>query len=845
MNRYFHTFFLLGYGLVFFVALFAPINSSHAESTWFERRQFAFAKRAFQDHIYDVSQLKIDAFLKKYPESEFKHEARWLLAQCHFFLGDLNLALEIFSRPPDDPSHPLIPAYQFWKAETLSASKQVPDAIKEYRLFLNKNPEHELAEKARVGLSKVLFQSGNSQEALDILNPLLEPSVNNTTRWSARLQAARIAIAQGRFEEGLERIQTLLQEKPSGTVLYEASFLEGEARLETGRSTEALAAYRRITSDNLAQPRHLIVSSWLRIGDILSQEKKWSEASAAYEGAFRTALDSGQIQQAVLKYLQAQYRNQTLTKGAMEIRNFAKKNPQTAIAGLYAIGKYYFDEKKYDAAISELHHLIEQYPASSWVWNARLTLAESLLALNQKDDALSLLTTLSTDAPEAEIKSRALAITAETLQASGDLSGAAKLYQSAAQASSGKLKEALLVRALHGLADAGDLEAYQKTEALFFKEFPQTDQRVPLLMKKASLFEKSGQADQARTLYIELASSQSSPQNTAEALYRLGLSAYDEGKTADALAAFEGIEQNHPDFAKMDESLYLKYQCEHVLQSRPTTEIHQSLLAWVERFPNSKWLPDARNFIGNLLEIRGLYAEAVAQYRLVIENYPKTSYSDQSAYWAGKSLLAMKQYQDAIVILETIQSNSTWKPYGRIAQILCYMRLGDYTSALKISDSLISLKLPPAVISFAQLRRAECLYTLAANDRSLYPQALQAAEAVLAINEASSVERNEAGFIKGEIYQKMNQSHRALEAFLDVVYGQVLPMESTHISAQPESHWFIKSGLAAARIRENQGDIRGAVEIYRILERLGEPNRDEFRRKIEDLKNEHFLYENS
>ncbi|NJK91466.1 MAG: hypothetical protein HC904_06345 [Blastochloris sp.] len=59
----------------------------------------------------------------------------------------------------------------------------------------------------------------------------------------------------------------------------------------------------------------------------------------------------------------------------------------------------------------------------------------------------------------------------------------------------------------------------------------------------------------------------------------------------------------------------------------------------------------------------------------------------------------------------------------------------------------------------------------------------------------------------------------------------------------PEFFWFIRSGVAAAAMREDKGDFRGAVEIYRILERLGDPNRDEFRKRIEDLKSKNFLYE--
>jgi hypothetical protein len=43
-------------------------------------------------------------------------------------------------------------------------------------------------------------------------------------------------------------------------------------------------------------------------------------------------------------------------------------------------------------------------------------------------------------------------------------------------------------------------------------------------------------------------------------------------------------------------------------------------------------------------------------------------------------------------------------------------------------------------------------------------------------------------------------------------------------------------------LQEKKGDFRGALAIYRILENAGGPSQLAFTRKIEDLRNRHFLW---
>jgi TolA-binding protein len=829
------------------------VPESRADTSFFERRNFAFAKRAFQDSLYDVAKIKLEKFLEKYPESDLETEARWLLGQSQFFLGEFDPALKQFQNPPAreaDSGASFFPGFLFWEGQCLAATERLPEAESVFRNFLKEFPEHELRAQVQIALSKVLFRKEQPEEALRTLDPLLNDQEPSKDAQLARLQKARIEIGIGKLDEALTSLQRLSEKTEKGLegeLIYEAALLQGKILSQKESWDEALQCFQKITGDSLARPRHRIVEAWYQSGKVQTGRQEWKLASEAFENAFRLALDSSRIQEAVLAYLDAQFRNKTLTKGALEVRNFVNKNPQTAVSGLYAIGRYFFLEKKYDAAITELDHLTKNYPDSRWVWPARLTIAESLLLQGQEESGRELLVELSQNADDSSVKIRALTLLGECAYEGQDYTRAAELFREASElpsAQSGET-ETLLARSLFAFARAGQMEPFVETEKRFLEAFPKSAYRVDILMEKADLFEESGKNEQARKLYSQLAQQEFNPTQTAEALYRLGMTSFEIGDLNEALTAFTALEKNHPEFPRLDHAVFRKIQSQQILGSHSSEDLQQSLIAWLETFPNSLLKGRVHNTIGNLLENRGLYAEAVTQYRTVIESAPSSQEADQAAFWGGKCLFQLKQHEDAIAMLEKVRDESPWKPNARLTQILCTMHMGDYAAALKIAEAVLKSDPAAEIESFARLRQAECLFTLSSEDRSLYPAALTAVNHVVEMESATSAERNEAGFIKGEILQKMNRSNEALEAFLDVVYAQFLPEETTGLASQPEVHWFIKSGLAAARIKEGQGDIRGAVEIYRILERIGEPNRREFRRKIEDLKNEYFIYETS
>jgi len=72
-----------------------------------------------------------------------------------------------------------------------------------------------------------------------------------------------------------------------------------------------------------------------------------------------------------------------------ELSEFLKNNPNNEFAdkSIYYIGKAQYELKRYEIAIDEFQKLLEKYPKSEFKCWALLKQAESLLALNKKEES--------------------------------------------------------------------------------------------------------------------------------------------------------------------------------------------------------------------------------------------------------------------------------------------------------------------------------------------------------------------------------------------------------------------------------------------------------------------------
>jgi len=835
-----HVLLLLAIGLV---------SSAQAKPGEGEKKALTVAQKAFQDSQYDVAAIKLQDFLKAYPKSESAAEATLLLGQSFFFQDNKDKALDIFQNSPATTTEELKGDFAFWKAETLLIQEKWDAAVESYRAFVKLYPGNSHLNEALLHLSGALLGNGKPEEAKEVLLPLMALKTTDKQRHPAVLQQARILASTGNYAEAGSLLIMLLNEKLERSVLYPAAYLAGEVNLQAKEFNDAQKNFRLITNDSRAYPKSLVAKAWLGNGAAFEGEQKWGQAAEAYEKALAFSDDPALVESSVIRFLSAHTKASTLAQGTLKVRQMAR-NPKEKIGalGFYAIGKFYFDAKNYDAAISEMDNFISSNPDSSWVPTAQLLVADSLYQKKDTAAAVTAFNELVKQKKNKEASLQARLRLAEISYAEGDFPGAAENFLAASQSDAGNLAEGAWFRGLISLAKGGNLEEFKKQFKLFGDKFPGSPRKNELLLEQAALLDQSGKGAEARKIYETVAAE--SADNKAEALLRLGRSAIQAPVDYEkAIQTLTALEKDYPDYPHLDQavSMRIRAQVENLQFKDKEAEGRKEYQKFITRFPDSPEIPQITLQLAQSYSNEGNHAEAQVRFEKLAADFPKAknNIADFALYSAGRSAMAQSEFKQAVAILEKIPQDSPFKTPARLAQVRCYMFQNNYLDAIRICDSILLNRKEDDAWVEASIRKANCLYTLAAEDTQKYLLALEVTSKVFASKEAAVHQRNEAGHLKGAILQKLNRGSEAMEAYLDVVYSQVLPTEITGQTQHPEFYWFIKSGQAAASMREDKGDVRGAVEIYHILERLGDPNREEFRRKIESLRSKNFLYEES
>jgi tetratricopeptide (TPR) repeat protein len=327
----------------------------------------------------------------------------------------------------------------------------------------------------------------------------------------------------------------------------------------------------------------------------------------------------------------------------------------------------------------------------------------------------------------------------------------------------------------------------------------------------------------------------------AEATLRRASSLLRGGDYSGAIAAFAEFEKSFPNSPLLPQALASGIEAR--LRSKEFTgaQARVEFTKILTRFPNSTLAPAITFQIAQTHYEERNHGEALTAFREMATKYPKDPLADNALYYAAQSALALGNPNEAIKLLRLVPENSPLRLDARLAEIDACRASGDYSGGLQIANSLLASRTPdqrPWVE--VTKRRLACEFALGANDRASLERAASTAASLIASPISDSSERNEAGFIRGKCLEQLGREEDALQAYLDVLYGRS-GTQAAGVS-QPEYLWFARAGAEAARIQESRRDFRGALAIYRILEKAGGPNQAAFARKIDDLRNRYFLW---
>lgn len=770
-------------------------------------------------------------------------EAQVLLAEALLADGRPSEALGSIPKniPPDLTNRVVLT-----RASALNEVGRWKEALAEWKRLDFSALSREESGQARLALATALLNENEREAGKKELRELLEK--DSPSADAARLLLVKTFLADGKQEEAEKEISAI-RETASPAIQAEARYWKAEILATRGKSEEARELFQKLVEDADGAGRDLLARGWIAIGRIDRARGKPADAATALEKALDRGGNPETYLAAAREYLAAAQASQSLPTAALRLRDSVRERENDdEKRGRYApalllLGTATLEAGNAEAAAADLDNLIKNYPSSSAAPGAQIVLAEALAKQGQEGAAREQLRNLlKKDGLAAEVLVRAQLSLGDLLLKEGKAFEAATAYETALKnASDPKEAELALFNAALATARIPDPVGFGRLEKNFSENFPASDRRAALALERGRMLESKGDSAASRNALEEVAQLPGSGNFQAEAFLRRANSLLRAGSYPEAATAFDDFEKAFPNSPLLPQALASGIEARLRAKELTGTQARAEFAKILSRFPESTLAPALSFQIAQTHYEEKNHGEALTAFREMAKKFPKDPLADNALYYAGLSALALGNPEEATKLFRSLSENSPLRTDARLAEIDASRSAGDYNGGLQIANSLLAGRTPDqrAWVEISK-RRLACEFALGGTDKGSLERAVTTAEGILKSSVADASEKNEAGFIKGRSLEQLGREDDALQAYLDVLYGRLGTAASA--PSQPEYLWFARAGAEAARIQEKRNDFKGALAIYRILENAGGPNQASFAKKIDDLRNRHFLW---
>ena len=806
-------------------------------------KDLRIATEMIQDGLGRDAASRISAWLEK-NSSTPQPEAQLLLAEALLLDYRPN---EVLTALPKSYPVELNARYRTTRAAALSESGRWKEALTAWQEAQKESLTPAMANQVRLGLINSWLQLNNNTEATRELNEILaEPK--NPFQDTARLLLVKILLSEGKSEDASDALAKISPKSPP-SILAEATYWKARLLSVRGKADEARALFEKVIEEGKNATRDLVTQAWIAIGQIDRAREKPADAALAFEKALDRGGEPESYLTAAREYLASAKSAQSLPTASLRLRDSVRdRESDDEKRGRYApalllLAASALDSGNAEAAIADLDSLMKTYPTSPALPAATLLLAEALVKQGQpavareKLEALLLRENLL-----PEVLYQGQAALANLLLQEGKASESSALWEkAAASAPDPNLSEQAYFNAALAAARQPDPATFGRLEELFTKKYPESSRRAAFALERGRMLESKGDSPASRSALAEVSKLPGSESLKDEAALRRASSLLRTGDYPGAINAFAEFEKSFPKSNLLPQALASGIEARLRQRELTGAQARSEFAKILARFPESSLAPSLAFQIGQTHYEDKNHGEALSSFREMAAKFPKDPLADDALYYAGLSALALGNPEEAVKLFRALPETSPLRLDARLAEIDASRTSGDYPGGLQIANSLLANKTPDqrAWVEITK-RRLACEFAIGGTDRASLERATSTASALIASPAADAADRNEAGYIRGKSLEQLGREEDALQAYLDVLYAkQSTPSPGT---AQPEYLWFARAGAEAARLQEKKGDFRGALAIYRILENAGGPSQLAFTRKIEDLRNRHFLW---
>ena len=727
--------------------------------------------------------------------------------------------------------------------------------------------------------ANALIESGDITGALKLIDP--DMRIAAKTNDTANLQLVSLAAeAYSRLDQpdALVRAEEMIdffllnapQIDPAPLPLSDTKLLQARLMARGGKRDKAAAAFKTLADDDS-------IGTFIRASAML-EYVRLSETNAATTIEYANRLSRLPLGKAASDYVIPcgsilASRRDTAEAGARYLTQAVRDNPTSPLApeAQLAIAEAWFSANSNVLAAAEFKKYLETYGTTpEETSRATAGRAEALYRLGQYSEAATLFQKAA-DTPSDLARSVLDMRAADALYAEGKYEAAAALYYDIS------CRDHTMTGHEYGIQLLKNSYPEEATADALGFILNRTD------FMSADSLERCGKTDEALKRFDSIASAKSTGQKNLfsdEALYRaaLLLERQDDGigsnqgaierfstlisdpDTNDQLRrlAFLARGRCHyrnksldiaiSDFAKAEEggldsadeaTMYHVYALYGLGQNKEAVRLAES---FVGHDSDSPILPTLAFWLAQYFYTARNFSESANRFSLFAEKWPDDIRAPRALLWAAKSDLRQSENQKALDTLAALgnrYSGSDVIPEARFTQAKVLCNLARFEEAVTVIDNATA-NFPDSVFTTrALILKGDAIFSLFGTEKTVYSvtNALAAYEIAGNRPDATLETQLECNFKKGRCFEKGGEANTVAKFYYDnVITPFYAHRDKGNVSPQGVS-FYERAVFACARLREQAGEIEGALEILRRLREYNTPDRAHAEQEIDRIEN--------
>lgn len=275
----------------------------------------------------------LESFIQKYPKNSDVAHARYRVAECSYYLDELQRAESEFKAClkdyPKDPFREFALAYLGDVQRRLGRTKE---AIASLKLSLDQFPQGRMAAEARFGLAQATEASGDIDQALALYREAAKGTREDRGD-AAQLALANLLFSQKKYAEAVTEYETLAGRFPDSRLAPVATLNAGFALYQNNEFSKALEKFDGAESD----PKQAVTAGYWK-GLTLKALHDYAGAAEVLSEVENMAGDIPLTESIVYQLADCQFRSGQLEKAEASFLKVTQKWPQ----GNFADHSLYF-----------------------------------------------------------------------------------------------------------------------------------------------------------------------------------------------------------------------------------------------------------------------------------------------------------------------------------------------------------------------------------------------------------------------------------------------------------------------------------------------------------------------